>query len=419
VIHIFLHSIAGRAVQVSQKSTDSILRGVQVLVNGSLSGTSTGLELLSNAFFYKPEWRTALQNAGVSIRDTSIKSKESFDKAIQATNSNFEKAFFAVDSVGKRGDQLIFDNRVISSILGSSHNQKFKLTKIDMSFRAIGLDVTAKEVAEGFRASKKNKLVLFIPGLFTDETVWLEKWVPYKKKKIRSLGISTELQKKDYYPIYIRYNHGLPIHENGKKLMHLLDILFQECPEAHPNVIAYSLGGLVLRSCLYYANTENKEWVNHFQKVVSIATPNRGSYLEKIGFWLGLILERSPNIALKIIGMVGNLRSDAIKDLSFGLIKEEPKSFWSPISQYFQDTYHGELDQIDAYEAYAVIDTIENPIQNFLGDGIVEKQSLRYLSDRVYAKKENANIRTLEIMKSTHFSILNSKKLFQWLDQIF
>ena len=418
MIQLFFHSIAGRAVQISQKSADSVLRGVQVLVNGTLTGTSSGLDLLSNAFFYKPEWRDALQHAGVTIRDTNQKANENLRSTIELTNTNFEKAFFAVDSLGKKGDQLIFDNRVISSILGSSHNQKFKLTKIDMSFRTLGADVTAKEVAEEFRASNKTKLILFIPGLFTDETVWLEKWIPYKRKKIRSLGISTEFQKKEYFPVYVRYNHGLPIHENGKKLMHLLDIFFQECPEAKPNLIAYSLGGLVLRSCLYYAKEEKKLWVNQFQKVISIATPNRGSYLEKIGFWLGLILEKSPNIALKIIGMVGNLRSDAIKDLSFGLVKEEPKTLWSPISQYFQDTYHGELDDIDAYEAYAVIDTIENPIQNFLGDGIVEKQSLRYLSDRVYGKKENPSLRTLEVMKATHFSILNSRKLFIWLNQI-
>jgi len=419
VIQIFLQSIVGRAVQVSQKSADSLLKGVQLLVNGSLSGTSTGLELLSNAFFYKPEWRAALQNAGISIRETGEKSHENLQQIIDATNSNFEKAFFAVESVGKKGDQLIFDNRVISSIIGSTHNQSFKLSKIDMSFRTIGADVSAKEVVADYRASNKEKMVLFIPGLFTDETVWIEKWIPYKKKKIRSLGIATELMKKDYYPVYLRFNHGLPIHENGRKLMHLLDIFFNECPEAKPNIVCYSLGGLVLRSCLYYANIENKEWRQHFQKVVSIATPNRGSYLEKIGFWLGLILERSPVIALKIIGMVGNLRSDAIKDLSFGLVKDEPKTLWSPISQYFQDTYHGELDEIDAYEAYAVIDTIDNPIQNFLGDGIVEKPSLRYLSDRVYSKKTNPSLRTLEIMKATHFSILNSKKLFHWLDQIF
>ncbi len=419
MIQLFFHSIAGRAVQISQKSADSILKGVQLLVNGSLSGTSSGLELLSNAFFYKPEWRTALQNAGVTIRDTNSKANEKLNEAIEATNNNFEKAFFAVDSVGKRGDQLIFDNRVISSILGSSHNQKIKLTKIDMSFRTLGADVSAKEVAESYHNSNKTKMVLFVPGLFTDETVWLEKWIPYKKKKIRSLGISTELQKKDYFPVYIRFNHGLPIHENGKKLMHLLDIFFKECPDANPHIVAYSLGGLVLRSCLYYAKAENKEWVKKFQKIVSIATPNRGSYLEKIGFWLGLILERSPVMALKIIGMVGNLRSDAIKDLSFGLVRDEPKTLWSPISQYFEDTYHGELDDMDVYEAYAVIDTIQNPIQNFLGDGIVEKQSLRYLSDRVYAKKENPELRTLEVMKATHFSILNSKALFNWLNRIF
>ncbi|GBF50575.1 hypothetical protein LPTSP4_21010 [Leptospira ryugenii] len=419
MIQIIVHSFLGKALQFSQKSTDSVLRGVQILVSGSLQGTSEGLQLLSNAFLYKPEWREALKKAGISIRETGEKTKETLGSVISDTNAQFEQAMHAVNALGKKGEQLIFDNRVISSILGSSHNQRFKLTKIDMSFRKLGEDISIHELVSQIKSSTQKEVVLYVPGLFTDETVWLEKWIPYKKKKIRSRGIATELEAKGYQSIFLRFNHGLPIHENGKRLMHLLDILFQEMPDLRPHVICYSLGGLVFRSCLFYAKLENKEWRKNFQKITSIATPNRGSYLEKIGFWLGLILERSPVLALKLIGIVGNLRSDAIKDLSFGLIKEEPGGILTPITRYFEDTYHGELDDHDVYEAYALMDDIKNPIQNFLGDGIVERSSLRYLTEKVYAKKINPSIRTLEIEKANHFSILNSKKLFSWLHTIY
>ncbi|TGN20667.1 esterase/lipase family protein [Leptospira idonii] len=418
MIQIFLHSTIGKAVSLSQKSTDSLLKGVRHLVKGSLTGTGNGLHLLSNAFFYKPEWRDALQRAGITVKDTSLKTDEAMNQAIESTNTAFEKTMFAVQATGKKGENLIFDNRVISSIIGSSHDQKIKLTKIEMSFREVGRDISVEEAVSSYKASGKKQSVLFIPGLFTDETIWLEKWVPYKKRKVRSKGISTELMKKDFHPFYLRYNHGLPIHENGKKLMHLFDIFFQNDPDLRPNMVCYSLGCLVFRSCLYHAKLENKPWVKNFQKVISISAPNRGSYLEKAGFWLGFLLEKSPVAALKIIGMIGNLRSDAIKDLSFGIIKKEEKDFWAPIRQYFEETYLGELDDMDAYEAYSLVDTIENPIQNFLGDGIVEKQSLRYLSDKVYSKKTNPYLRTLEIEKANHFSILNSRKLFDWIDLI-
>ncbi|TGN07057.1 lipase family alpha/beta hydrolase [Leptospira ilyithenensis] len=419
MIQTIVHSIAGRTVQFTHNSTESLLNGIKVLVKGTLQSTGAGLDLLSNAFLYKEDWKEALKKAGVTLRETGDQTTEAMEKAIHSTNVAFEKALFAVDAAGRQGNQMVFDNRVISSIIGSSHDQKIILTKIEMSFRDIGKDISVSEAVKSFRESGQKESVLFLPGLFTDETVWLEKWIPYKKRKVRSLGIATELSKKNIHPLYIRYNHGMPIHENGKKLMYLLDVFFTECPEAKPHIVAYSLGSLVLRSCLYHAKEENKPWVGNFKKVVSISSPNRGSYLEKLGFWLGLILEKSPNAALKIIGMIGNLRSDAIKDLSFGLIRREQKSFWAPISQYFQETYFGELDEVDAYEAYSLVDTIENPIQNFLGDGIVEKQSLRYLSDKVYSKKLNPSLRTLEIEKANHFTILNSKKLFRWLDEIF
>jgi len=419
VIQTIVHSIAGRAVQLTHNSTESLLNGVKTLVKGTLQGTGAGLDLLSNAFLFQEDWKNALKKAGIALQETSEQTTEAMEKAIHSTNNAFEKALFAVDTVGKQGNQMVFDNRVVSSIIGSSHDQKIQLTKIEMSFRDIGKDISVEEAAASFKNSGSKESVLFLPGLFTDETVWLEKWIPYKKRKVRSLGIATELSKKNIHPHYIRYNHGMPIHENGKKLMKLLDAFFAECPEAKPHIVAYSLGSLVLRSCLYYAKEENKPWVGNFQKVVSISSPNRGSYLEKIGFWLGLLLEKSPDITLKIIGMIGNLRSDAIKDLSFGLIRREEKTFWAPVSRYFQEVYFGELDELDAYEAYSLVDTIENPIQNFLGDGIVEKQSLSYLSDKVYSKKPNPSLRTLEIEKANHFTILNSKKLFAWLDEIF
>jgi hypothetical protein len=419
MIHIFLHNVAGRSLFLSHKVTESVLHGTNLLVKGTLVGTGTGLSLLSNAFFYKPEWRAALEEAGIKVNDSSLHTSDAFQKAIHNTNLAFEKAQFSVKAFTKETDDFIFDNRLVSSILGSSHDQKFKLTKIKMSFRDIGKDITPEEALGGFQNSGKKKAILFMPGLLTDETVWLEGKVPYKKRMIKTKGLSTELQKLDYYPLYVRYNHGLPIHENGRAFALFFEEFHKASPDLELNYLAYSLGCLVFRSALYYGKEQNLGWVKKVKKVVFISSPNRGSYLEKIGFWLGNILEKSPNLALKILGMLGNLRSDAIKDLSFGLIRKEPKDFWSPITRYFKDTYHNELDDVDVYEAYSLIDGIQNPIQNFLGDGIVEKQSLRYLTEKVFLKKENSGLRTLEIIKANHFSILQKKELFLWVNRIY
>ncbi|MBL0955702.1 MAG: hypothetical protein IBJ01_13110 [Leptospira sp.] len=419
MIQILINSIAGKTVSLTQKTTDSLLKGVQFLVKGSLSSTGDGLDLLSNAFFYKPEWRDALQKLGVQVKDKGIRSNEEFQKTIELTNEAFDKALFKVELTAKKSDDMVFDNRMVSSILGSSHNQKFKLTKIDMSFRTFGKDITAKETITEYLNSGKTKSVLFLPGLFTDETVWQEQTVEYKDRKITSPGLATELAECGYFSFYLRYNHGLPIHENGKKLMHLLDVFFEENKEIHPDIICYSLGCLIFRSCMYHAKLENKPWITRLGKITLVAAPNKGSYLEKIGFWLGFLFEKSPNVALKIIGMIGNLRSDAIKDLSFGLIRKEEKGWKETISGYFAETYFGELDDLDVYQAYALMEGPENPLQNFLGDGIVEKKSLTYLTDKVFDKKPNPALRTLELKKQNHFSIISSRPLIHWVKEVF
>ncbi|MCZ8343536.1 MAG: hypothetical protein O9301_10920 [Leptospira sp.] len=418
MIQILINSIAGKTVTLTQKTTDSLLKGIQVLVTGSLHSTGGGLELLSNAFFYKPEWREALQKVGIQIKETGDKSHESIRQAIETTNIAFDKALFRVEVTAKQGEDFIFDNRTISSVIGSSLDQRIKLTKIDLSFRTFGKDISIKETIEEYKTSRKSKSVLFVPGLFTDETVWQEQIIKYKTRNIKTLGIAKELQDLGYHPFYLRFNHGLPIHENGKKLMHYLDIFFAEDPEIKPEVICYSLGCLVFRSCLYHAKLENKPWIDRFGKVISVASPNKGSYLEKLGFWLGFLLERSPNLALKVIGLIGNLRSDAIKDLSFGLIRKEERGWLATISGYFQETYFGELDHLDVYQSYALLDGIHNPLQNFLGDGIVEKQSLTYLTDKVYAHRDRQELRTKELIKENHFSILSSRKLVHWIKEV-
>ncbi len=61
----------------------------------------------------------------------------------------------------------------------------------------------------------------------------------------------------------------------------------------------------------------------------------------------------------------------------------------------------------------------ENPLQNFLGDGIVEKKSLTYLTDKVFNQKPNQKLRTLELIKQNHFSIISSRPLIHWVKEVF
>lgn len=77
------------------------------------------------------------------------------------------------------------------------------------------------------------------------------------------------------------------------------------------------------------------------------------------------------------------------------------------------------MDGEDFYQAYAVFALPNDPHLSWLGDGIVETKSLRYLSNKVTHLLPNPEKRILEVHGVNHFTLLNSGKLFKWLKSIF
>ena len=155
-----------------------------------------------------------------------------------------------MDNANKHSINFIYDNRVLSSILGSSHNSFLSLTEIKMSFRFLGKDISADDVWIDYKKSGLNKMILFIPGLFTDETLWLDRSITIDNRNILSSGLADDYRARGYYPIFIRYNHGKHISDNGKELLTLLTELIQKDPSIKLNVFCYSIGCLIFRSTL-------------------------------------------------------------------------------------------------------------------------------------------------------------------------
>jgi hypothetical protein len=170
----------------------------------------------------------------------------------------------------------------------------------------------------------------------------------------------------------------------------------------------------VLRSALFHAKTNGLTWHSHLGKVVFVSSPDGGSYIEKLGYIAALIMKAAPVTALKILGIIGDLRSDAIKDLSHGVIRrQEPwKDFH--VSRYFQDQYHGELEGVDAYQFYSIVAPEENSILSYFGDGIIESPSLEYLTKRVFERGDKK--RSFLFRGKSHFDVIGSPEFLDILD---
>ncbi|MCC5814654.1 MAG: hypothetical protein JJT78_07855 [Leptospira sp.] len=340
-------------------------------------------------------------------------------KFLEDSLNFFNEGMKHVKHFTKMTEETITQNRVLSSVVGATMDGKMFFTTMNMSWRINGSDVTTKELVEDFKKSNDKDIILYIQGLFTDESLWKNKRIKVKERNLLSRGVADYLEGRGYYPAYVRYNHGLHISDNGEKLLRLVRELRKELPDVKIHIIAYSLGSLITRSMFYQAKNSNEGMIENLGKIVCVASPDKGSYLEKFGFWIGFLMEKAPITAVSVIGRVGNFRSDAIKDLSHGIIRKEDWTLVSPFFRGGREYYFGELDGQDFYQAYGVFALPHDPKLSWMGDGIVEIHSLRYLSTKTIYKNENPENRILEVHGANHFTVLSSGKLFKWMDGLF
>jgi pimeloyl-ACP methyl ester carboxylesterase len=184
---------------------------------------------------------------------------------------------------------------------------------IPMSFRENGNDVGVDELG-----ALRGHVAVFVHGLMGDESYWMR---PFGDAQ--GMGPLLALER-GLTPLYIRYNTGLHLSQNGRRLAGLL----QDLVTAHPRIerltlCGHSMGGLIVRSAGHYGATAGHQWPHTLDSVVLLGAPNEGSYLEKAAHLSAWVLETIPTLPTNIISQVMNGRSDGIKDLRLGLLTDE------------------------------------------------------------------------------------------------
>jgi len=149
------------------------------------------------------------------------------------------------------------------------------------------------------------KLAVFIHGLCETEDSWfLYGATTYGVRLNEAL---------DYTSVYLRYNSGLPIEENGRRLAVLLADLVQDSPVAVSEIvlIGHSMGGLIARAaCKEGSGTE---WGAKVRHLVALGVPHRGAPLEQAAALAARVLSAVPET--RAFGVALDGRSVGIKDL--------------------------------------------------------------------------------------------------------
>jgi pimeloyl-ACP methyl ester carboxylesterase len=119
-----------------------------------------------------------------------------------------------------------------------------------------------------------------------------------------------------FTPVYLHYNTGRHVSDNGKDLAELLE---RESAEfTNIVVVAHSLGGLVARAAIHVAEEAGQAWRGKLGALVTLGTPHHGAPLERAGNLfetaLGFTKYSAPLRAL------GKIRSAGVTDLRYGNI---------------------------------------------------------------------------------------------------
>ncbi len=197
------------------------------------------------------------------------------------------------------------------------------------------------------------KLCVLVHGMADTEACWTfpdQQELDYGGLLEREHGLT---------PLYVRYNTGLPIADNGQKLAALLQsvVTSSPLPVAEITLIGHSLGGLVIRSACHH--DKDAAWLALVKRAFYLGSPHLGSPLEKAGRVVSGVLQAIDDPVVQLLGELAEVRSAAVKSMRHGALLES-----------------GEPVLLDErIDHYLVAGALPGPLASVLGDGLVRVPS--------------------------------------------
>ena len=256
----------------------------------------------------------------------------------------------------------------LNGVLGDHLAARNNPLTIPMQFRRNGVPLAMGDQAfsQAVRQSD-GKIALMVHGSCMNDLQWNRQGHDHGAALARDLG---------YLPVYLHYNTGLHISQNGREFAGLIEVFINQLPQPIELVIiAHSMGGLVSRSACHYGKVAGHSWLNHLLKIVFLGTPHHGAPLERAGNWIDIILEISPYSAP--FSRLGKVRSAGVTDLRYGNILDED---WKGRDRFECSGDHRSAAPLpDGLQCYTIAATTGKKLNIFgdqlIGDGLVTLNS--------------------------------------------
>ncbi|SOE03706.1 lipase family alpha/beta hydrolase [Blastococcus haudaquaticus] len=268
-----------------------------------------------------------------------------------------------------------------------------------------------------------GRLAVFLHGLTESEASWA-----YRAERRGEPGVTYGTRLHDdlgFTPVFVRYNTGLHISDNGRALDTLLTDLVDAWPVDVQDVVlvGHSMGGLVARSALHQAHggtPEARGWTHLVRDTLTLGSPHLGAPLERGVHRLAAGLARVPET--RPLARLLSLRSVGIKDLRHGTLVEAD---WTDRDlDAIGPATHTRVPLHDGARHFVVLATLSRDpagrLADLLGDLLVSPRSASGDTgddDRLAFPADHV----LRLGGLNHFDLLNHPRVYAqirtWLEQ--
>ncbi|RYY20428.1 MAG: alpha/beta fold hydrolase [Cytophagaceae bacterium] len=340
---------------------------------------------------------------------------------------------------------------VLNGALGDQLAARHDARAIALSFRRGGRDVAVADLA---LSEARQKTVVFVHGLMGDELIWQTGaqdapggLLRHGPRLAAEAGVRV---------LYVRYNTGLHISENGRALSQLLTELLAAYPAAVGELVlvGHSMGGLVVRSAGYYASsgsseqssainpnpqipepkgrpeslitdncsliTEKAPWLRHLRAVFLLGVPNDGSYLEQNGQLVERLLRRINLFPTRFVREAIARRSNGIKDLGQALLVDED---WQQPDDPARPRPRTAVPLLPGVRYHVLVGawlrgTLPQAVRDYFGDGLVGSASGRgQLFGDETTLPPGTSVRTVAFQAQHHSGLLRHPEVYHYLRQ--
>jgi hypothetical protein len=240
------------------------------------------------------------------IRGTTSAMAGAIDGALAASRGTGPRARSA-----RREVLLAALNGMVGDHLAETGNPLAIPMRLRRGGRPLPLD--RRGLAAAIRRPRRKLLVL-VHGACRNDLQWRRLGHDHGAALSRELG---------YTAVYLHYNTGRHVSENGRELAALLERFVGAWPVEVDElaIVAHSMGGLVARSACRQATAAGLRWRLLLRRLAFLGTPHHGAPLERAGSWIDVALGVSRYSAA--LAGLGRLRSAGVTDLRFGSVTEE------------------------------------------------------------------------------------------------